>query len=172
MARLPALGFLKRERKRTEGRAAKKNRPKAASVFRDLVIRASLRFPQCVSLLDGSDRRTSRAKGVEAISSTLSALPILGPDLFGEGASRKNRIQNYCEQDYPTSCRHDREDQAASPRHRAFRPNTIGRGRCPVTQQRPLIARYSWPPMMRRRPNRATATTLGVRAAAATKLAR
>jgi hypothetical protein len=111
-------------------------------------------------------------KGVEAISSILSALPILGPDLFGEGASRKNRIQNYCEQDYPTSCRHDREDQAASPRHRAFRPNTIGRGRCPVTQQRPLIARYSWPPMMRRRPNRATATTLGVRTAAATKLAR
>ena len=60
----------------------------------------------------------SRAKGVEAISSTLSALPILGPDLFGEGASRKNRVQNYCEQDYPTSCRRDREDQAASPRHR------------------------------------------------------
>jgi hypothetical protein len=55
--------------------------------------------------------------GVEAISTTLSALPILAPDLFGEGASRKNGIQNYREQDYPTSCRHDREDQAASPRH-------------------------------------------------------
>jgi|SRR5450631_1159720 hypothetical protein len=176
MARLPALGFLKRERKRrTEGRAAKRKKPPEGGLCVSRSrhrSRASLRFPQCVSLLDGSDRRTSRAKGVEAISSTLSALPILGPDLFGEGASRKNRIQNYCEQDYPTSCRHDREDQAASPRHRAFRPNTIWRGRCPVTQQRPLIARYSWPPMMRRRPNRATATTLGVRTAAATKLAR
>jgi hypothetical protein len=106
-----------RGRRSEEGRAAKrKNRPKAASVFRDLVIDPA---PVCAfpNLLDGSDRRTSRAKGVEAISSTLSALPILGPDLFGEGASRKNRIQNYCEQDYPTSCRHDREDQAASPRH-------------------------------------------------------
>jgi hypothetical protein len=41
---------------------------------------------------------------VEAISSTLSTLPMLAPDLFGEVASRKNRIQNYCEQDYPTSC--------------------------------------------------------------------
>ena len=57
------------------------------------------------------------ANGVEAISSTLSALPILAPDLFGEFAGRKNRIKNYCEQDDPTSCRHDREDQAASPRH-------------------------------------------------------
>ena len=57
------------------------------------------------------------ANGVEAISSTLSTLPILIPDLFGEFAGRKNRIQNYCEQDDPTSCRHDREDQAASPRH-------------------------------------------------------
>jgi len=51
------------------------------------------------------------------IIDALSALPILAPDLFGEVASRKNRIQNYCEQDDPTSCRHDREDQAASPRH-------------------------------------------------------
>jgi hypothetical protein len=32
---------------------------------------------------------------VEAISSTLSTLPILAPDLFGEFASRKNRIQNF-----------------------------------------------------------------------------
>jgi hypothetical protein len=48
------------------------------------------------------------------IIDALSALPILAPDLF---AGRKNRIQNYCEQDDPTSCRHDREDQAASPRH-------------------------------------------------------
>jgi hypothetical protein len=174
MARLPALGFLKRERKRrTEGRAAKqKSRPKAALCFAiSSSIPRQFAFPQCV-VARRIRQAPLRAKCVEAISSTLSALPILGPDLFGEGASRKNRIQNYCEQDYPTSCRHDREDQAASPRHRAFRPNTIGRGRCPVTQQRPLIARYSWPPMMRRRPNRATATTLGVRAAAATKLAR
>jgi hypothetical protein len=52
-----------------------------------------------------------------AISSTLSALPILAPDLFGEVASGKNRTQNYCKQDYPASGRHDREDQAASPRH-------------------------------------------------------
>ena len=37
------------------------------------------------------------ANGVEAISSTLSTLPILIPDLFGEFAGRKNRIQNYCE---------------------------------------------------------------------------
>ena len=58
--------------------------------------------------------------GVEAISSTLSTLPILAPDSFGEFAGRKNRIKNYCEQDDPTSCRHDREDQAASPRHWAF----------------------------------------------------
>jgi hypothetical protein len=29
-----------------------------------------------------------------AISSTLSALPILAPDLFGEVASGKNRTQN------------------------------------------------------------------------------
>jgi hypothetical protein len=52
-----------------------------------------------------------------AISSTLGALPILAPDLFGEVASGKNRTQNYCKQDCPASGRHDREDQAASPRH-------------------------------------------------------
>jgi len=57
------------------------------------------------------------ANDAAAISSTLSTLPILAPDLFGEFAGRKNRIQNYCEQDDPTSYRHDREDQAASPRH-------------------------------------------------------
>ena len=57
------------------------------------------------------------ANGVEAISSTPSTFPILTPNLFGEFAGRKNRIQNYCEQDDPTSCRYDREDQAASPRH-------------------------------------------------------
>jgi hypothetical protein len=45
--------------------------------------------------------------GVEATSLTLSTLPILAPNLFGEFASRKNRIQNYREQDYPTSCRRD-----------------------------------------------------------------
>jgi hypothetical protein len=54
---------------------------------------------------------------VEAISSTLSTLAILAPNLFGEFAGRKNRIQNYCEQDDPTSCRQDREHQAAAPRH-------------------------------------------------------
>ncbi len=37
--------------------------------------------------------------------------------LFGERASLKNRTQDYCEQDYPASGCHDREDQAASPRH-------------------------------------------------------
>src|SRR6266700_6446749 len=63
------------------------------------------------------------------LSSTPSTLPILAPDLFGQVASRKNRIQNYCEQDYPTSCRHDREHQVASPRHCAIHPNTIERGR-------------------------------------------
>jgi hypothetical protein len=52
-----------------------------------------------------------------SISSTLSTLPILAPDLFGEFAGCKNRIQNYCAQDDPTSRRHDREDQATSPRH-------------------------------------------------------
>jgi hypothetical protein len=57
------------------------------------------------------------ANGVEAISSAQSTLPILAPDLFGGFAGRKNRIQNYCEQNDPTSCRHDREDQAAPPRH-------------------------------------------------------
>jgi hypothetical protein len=51
--------------------------------------------------------RGRRSGGVEAISSILSTLPILAPDLFGEFASRKNRIQNDCEQDYPTPCRHD-----------------------------------------------------------------
>jgi hypothetical protein len=76
--------------------------------------------------------------GVEAISSTLTALPILAPDLFGEGASRKNRIQNYCEQDYPASCRHDREDQAASPRHLSFPYKHDWAGPLPsITQQRP-----------------------------------
>jgi hypothetical protein len=37
------------------------------------------------------------ANDVEAISSTLSTLPILAPNLFGEFAGSKNRIQNYCE---------------------------------------------------------------------------
>jgi hypothetical protein len=61
---------------------------------------------------------TSGAAGrVEAISSILNTLPILAPGLFGEFASRKNRIQNDCEQDDPTSRRQDREDQAALPRH-------------------------------------------------------
>jgi hypothetical protein len=46
-------------------------------------------------------------RAANAISSTLSTLPILAPDFFGEFAGRKNRIQNYCEQDDPTSCRHD-----------------------------------------------------------------
>jgi hypothetical protein len=46
MARLPALGFLKRERKRrTEGRAAKqKNDPKAVENFSELE-RAETKFP-------------------------------------------------------------------------------------------------------------------------------
>jgi hypothetical protein len=65
MARLPALGFLKRERKRrTEGRAAKqKNRPKAASVFRDLVIdRAPLTFALVRIFAIGIGRPTARQK--------------------------------------------------------------------------------------------------------------
>ena len=42
---------------------------------------------------------------MEAISSTLSTLPILASDLFGEAARGKNRIQNYCEQDKLSSLR-------------------------------------------------------------------
>jgi hypothetical protein len=77
-------------------------------------------------------------------------LPILASELFGQIACSKNRIQNYCEQDYPASGRHDREDQAASPRHRAFRPNQIGRGRRLGYGGVPLIVRR------RGRLNRAT----------------
>ena len=76
-----------------------------------------------------SNRESSALRTARRLSSSPSTLPILAPDLFGEVASRKNRIQNYCEQDYPTSCRHDREDQVASPRHCAIHPNTIERGR-------------------------------------------
>jgi hypothetical protein len=71
-----------------------------------------------------------------AVSSTLSALPILAPELFGQIAYSKNRIQNYREQDYPASGRHDREDQAASPRHRAFPPNHDWAGPPPRLRRR------------------------------------
>src|SRR5258706_15650877 len=67
---------------------------------------ASISFPLRL------ESRTARAP-----LSGLSALSILVSGLFGEWASGKDRTQNYCEQDYPASGRHDREDQAASPRH-------------------------------------------------------
>jgi hypothetical protein len=54
---------------------------------------------------------------VGAILLTLSVLLILAPDLLGELARGKDRIQNYCEQDYPASGCQDRKDQAASSRH-------------------------------------------------------
>jgi hypothetical protein len=63
-------------------------------------------------------------------------LPILASELFGQIACSKNRIQNYCEQDYPASGRHDREDQAALPRHRAFRPNHDWAGPPPRLRRR------------------------------------
>ena len=73
-------------------------------------------------------------------------VPISAPDLSGEVARRKNRIQNYCEQDYPTSCRHDREHQVAWPRHCAIHPNRIERGGAAAGyKRRPLIMRYAWP---------------------------
>jgi hypothetical protein len=77
---------------------------------------------QCIALYPGSNPgRASTAKqrthGVKAILSIMGTLPILAPDLFGEFASRKNRIQNDCEQDYPTSCRQNREDHASFASH-------------------------------------------------------
>jgi len=73
-----------------------------------------------------SNRESSALRTARRLSSSPSTLPILAPDLFGEVASRKNRIQNYCEQNYPTSCRHY---WVASPRHCAIHPNRIERGR-------------------------------------------
>ena len=46
---------------------------------------------------DQSSLDCAACRDVEAISSTLSTLPILARDLFDEFAGRKNRIQNYCE---------------------------------------------------------------------------
>ena len=59
-----------------------------------------------------------------------------------QAASGKDRIQNYCEQNYPASARQDREDHVASPRHWAFpQAPRIGRGRGLGSGSGPLIVR-------------------------------